>query len=775
MQPSSRIENLKTLKAANIDAAFATAFATMVSGAFLVGLTKYLGGGDYEIGLLTAVPALFGVLQIPGAAWGRSFRSFKMFIAPGGLVWRMMYIPLIGIAIVPWPNSLRIAVLLFCITLASAASQLIGATYNEWLGELVPPNSRGWYFSRRTLICTVAGMIVGPAGGFILDKFRDGGHEQFGYTTLFSLGVVFAIISIVFYYKMTDTPREVVVPFRLKQTWQMVVTPLQDKNFRVILLFTAVFMASQGFAGNLFAAYALESLHMPFTLLQMTTISNALGMIAALKIWGFLSDKYGNKPILVIGMLGVILTPGMWILCRPNELVLNSTILIVGHFFNGIIWSSVAVSQLNLYMATAKGDDRANYLATAQTVQALAGGLAPLLGAAMMSSLRHSLGDAMIAYKWVFATVMGIRVIAFFTLLPVREEGAVSVRATLRELVQISPRGVVALRAMRAGAHERTREDAIASVGEAGLGLATSEVAAALHDPSPRVRRSAAQALGKIGTTEAAGHLLQVLKDNPDLVEEEMIEALSDAPTPDAIPLLEKYLDHPRSVLRRAAARALGAVGNEAAIAPLARAASQPGDTDLRRASIQALRTMGAKNVGRTYADALFDPQGSVRTAAAEAISELELSEYAEDLRRSLEWFGDQDPTEVAYALGVVGEASDLPILLKIAQDAVSKTARRRVLLGAARILGVETEAYRLMTMDEIDRDNALISQIRPAAKRSPGLAEALERYSLGDEAGALKLLAQDWPDSALASLADQPVEDAFLLGALAVAKQAGH
>ena len=69
---------------ANFDVAFATAFGTLVGGAFLVGYVKRLGGSDLWIGWLAAVPSLLGILQIPGAIWGRGFTSYKRFILPGG-------------------------------------------------------------------------------------------------------------------------------------------------------------------------------------------------------------------------------------------------------------------------------------------------------------------------------------------------------------------------------------------------------------------------------------------------------------------------------------------------------------------------------------------------------------------------------------------------------------------------------------------------------------------------------------------------------------------
>lgn len=768
-QAPTRLDNLRTLQAANVDVAFSTAFGTLVSGTFLVGFIQLLGGSDFWIGLLTAVPAFIGILQIPGAVWGRRFSTFRGFIAPGGWIWRLLYLPLIVLPLIPWPGEIRLIILTVCIGLATAAVQIVSPIYNEWIADLVPANSRGWYFSRRTLISTLVGMVIGFTGAVLLDQFRAQGQDAAGFAVIFAIGCACGIVSMIYFLRMKDSVRPEPIRAKLKDTVRMIAQPVRDRNFRNILIFTAIFMASQGFAGSLFAAYAREVLNMSFTILQLTAVAHAVGTIAFVKMWGYLADKYGNKPILALLMVGVIVTPAIWLVSQPDRPLYNAVILIAGHLFNGLVWSGVTVTQLNLYMATARPEDRANYLGAALAVQALAGGISPLVGSGMMAVLRDSL-PVMLAYKYVFGTVMAIRVVATLTLIPVIEPGATSLRAAFSQLRRVSPSGVKALRAMSTSRDEYGREEAVRSLGNAQLMMATDELVAALRDPSPRVRRQAAESLGKIGSEDAARALIRHIVDNPELAEEEAIAALGDAPHAEAVPILVQFLQNPRASLRRAAAKALGRVGDPAALGPLSKATAEPGDTDLRRAAIQALRIMEAREVASVFADALLDPHPSVRTAAAEAVGELELRGLAPTIRQSIEWFPDDALSEMAYALGCVGDVQDLPLILQTAEAAVTDTTRRRCLLGAARLLSVESEFYQLMTLEEIARDNALLSRLRPGMRRNPVIAKALDRYSSGDEAGALRLMAEAKPLPMLAVFADHPVEDAFMVAALAYA-----
>lgn len=766
MATSSRLETLDTLRVANLDVAFATAFVTLFSGSLMVGFVKFLEGNDFALGLLGALPAFMGLMQIPGATLGRGMASFKKYVARGGLAWRLLFFPLIFLPIIPIGNSTKLIILMVCLTLAAFFQNFVNPIYNEWIGKIVPERARGWYFSQRTLIATITGMIVGLIGARLLDVFKSTPQEGLGFTIIFGLGWVFAMLSMFYYYRMSDTTREEVVKPSLSEVVEVVREPLRDPNFRQIMLFVIVFTASQGFANNLFAAFAFESLKLPYFLLQLTSVAATVGTIATVRIWGFLADRYGNKPLLLLLAGGVTLTPFMWVICYPGEqfLVQNTIILFVGHIFTGVFWSGVGVVQMNLYLSTSTPKNRANYLASALTIAALSLAISPLLGSGMLNALREPWGTEA-AYKAVFYTVAVIRIIAVFLLRPVQEHGAKGFSDTVRELSEVRPKSFAALRNVRKGSDEQTRLGAIRSMGESKMSLGTNELHDALFDTSPRIRREATYALGRLRTLAAAEALLDYVNSHPEHIDEEAIEALGDCGHVAALPFLTQSLQHPSSILRRAAAKALGRIGDSRAIESLRQAATQPGDPDIRRAALQALRNLEATDP-TLYADALFESHPSVRIAAAEAISELNITELAENLRNSLEWFPDEAASEVAYALGTVGEESDLHSILQAAMLSVSSTKQRRCLLGAAKLFDLDRELYRLYALEEVNRDSELLRHYRTLSRRNSVFAKALEHYSSGEEAQALAVLKE--ADSArFSTWAEFAVPESFLVAAL--------
>lgn len=763
----NRLDNLRNLQVANWDVAFATAFATLVTGNFLIGYIKHFGGGDYWIGLVTAIPSFIGLVQVPGAIWGRSFPFYKRFIAPGGWIWRLLYIPLVVLPFLPLSPLVALWVLLGCIAVAAAAIQTVNPIYNDWLAELVPSTSRGWYFSRRTLVATAVGMVAGMSGGLALDGFKDAGRADVGFSVVFGAGVVCAIVSMVFFLRMRESVRQDPVQMRLRDSLSSMAKPWQDKNFRLLLIFSGLFMASQTYAGGFFSAFAIEELNISFTLLQLIAVMHALGTIWFVKTWGFLADKYGNKPILVLTTIGTVITPGVWLLCHPGAYWQNAVILLVFHIYNGIVWSGVTVTQLNLYMSTAEPSERSSYLGTALTTTAVIGGVAPILGSVTMDAFREPLGD-ILAFKTLFVIVMVMRVVSVVLLAGVREEGAVSIRHTIKQMRQVSFSGMRALSALNKSSDADRRLRAISVVGRKKFSMATAELRKALTDPSPKIRREAALALARLGGDEAADALLAHVIEHPELLDDDVVEALGRLPTERTEEVLIGLLRDPRSILRRSAAKTLGRIESQAAVPHLIHAAREQEDVEMRRAALQALRHLEAREAEPAIIEALMDPHPSVRVAAAEAVSELGIKRAVDQVRSSLAVNRDEAMDELAYALGCVGSSHDVPLILLAAKDCKTTTSRRRCLLGVARLLGIEPAAYRLFISEGFERDTLMLEALRSTRGAAPYLRESLDKFSSGDEEGALLLLASQTLLPEVRAISQCPVEESFLVAWLA-------
>jgi HEAT repeat protein len=179
------------------------------------------------------------------------------------------------------------------------------------------------------------------------------------------------------------------------------------------------------------------------------------------------------------------------------------------------------------------------------------------------------------------------------------------------------------------------------------------------------VRRAAAQALGRLGDARAVEPLIQALVDVDEKVREAAAQALGRLGEISLEPLIQALVDVDADV-RRAAAQALGQLGDARAVEPLIQALEDM-DADVRRAAAQALGRLGDARAVEPLIQALKDGTWRIRRAAAQALGRLGDARAVKPLIQALE---DEDVREAAaQALGQLGDARAVEPLIQALVD----------------------------------------------------------------------------------------------------------
>ena len=167
--------------------------------------------------------------------------------------------------------------------------------------------------------------------------------------------------------------------------------------------------------------------------------------------------------------------------------------------------------------------------------------------------------------------------------------------------------------------------DAVRAVAaEALVKIGTPAVPAliqALRDRSENVRFAAAEALGKLGDPQAVPALIQALGDSDWYVRRAAAEALVKIGTP-AVPALIRALGDSDSDVRAVAAWALVKIGTPA-VPALIKALGDWWSENVRRAAAEALGDLGDPQAVPPLIQALGDDWDAVRFAAAWALGKL--------------------------------------------------------------------------------------------------------------------------------------------------------
>lgn len=199
---------------------------------------------------------------------------------------------------------------------------------------------------------------------------------------------------------------------------------------------------------------------------------------------------------------------------------------------------------------------------------------------------------------------------------------------------------------------------------------------AVLKDSNPELRRTAAQALGKIARKEAVPALREALRDPDAGVRRQAAWALGmigeDAVGPERSPLAALLFDADPAV-RETAATALGLTGDtQAGIELLLEQLEEPGTpADSKRLAAASLGGMEARSAVAGLTRLLADPDARVRRWAVAALGEIADEQAVKPLGALLA--KDPDPgvrLEAAFRLGKFGGAAARPALTAALKDA---------------------------------------------------------------------------------------------------------
>lgn len=166
----------------------------VLNGSTIIFLAVYasrLGASTFQIGLLTAAPALTNLfLALPAGGMART-RSVYRITPVAALTSRLFYSLLIPLPLLLGAQAQvwMIVAIVFVMSIPGAVAGVIG---NAFLAETVPAEWRGQVVGLRNALLAVASMVTSFAVGYILDVLP----FETGYMVVFAIGFLGAMLSV---------------------------------------------------------------------------------------------------------------------------------------------------------------------------------------------------------------------------------------------------------------------------------------------------------------------------------------------------------------------------------------------------------------------------------------------------------------------------------------------------------------------------------------------------------------------------------------------------
>jgi MFS family permease len=205
------------------------------------------------------------------------------------------------------------------------------------------------------------------------------------FTVIFAIAAVFGIADVNLFWAVREPP----MPVHEGPPWQMrhvLLEPLRNRPFRGYLAYAFSESFTFGIAGAFFMLMALEFLKIDN--LRSALYVSVIPMIftaVALPLWGGVCERFGAKPLAMVGMVASIIYPLAYLLATP------------GHYFwylaaagviGGSFGAAIQTADMSMMYSLTPRESRSAYIACLMIASSLGWAIAPALSGAAAQVLK---------------------------------------------------------------------------------------------------------------------------------------------------------------------------------------------------------------------------------------------------------------------------------------------------------------------------------------------------------------------------------------------------
>ncbi|NVM43385.1 MAG: MFS transporter [Candidatus Lokiarchaeota archaeon] len=231
-----------------------------------------------------------------------------------------------------------------------------GPSWFSLMGDIVPEDYRGRYFSKRSFFITGLSITLSVLASILLEQFRILDGVLFGYLIIFLVAFLSRGIS------WSYLARHYYPPFKIEKhsylSFKNFVKKIPNSNFGLFTLYMTFITFSVNIGVPYMAYYMLEELSFNYIEYVAVNLSTPLISLAFFPLLGHLSDKYGNT--LVLRICGFLLPslPILWIFFNtPLQLIL------IPQLISAFAWTGMNLSASNFIYDNIPKQQRGFYIA----------------------------------------------------------------------------------------------------------------------------------------------------------------------------------------------------------------------------------------------------------------------------------------------------------------------------------------------------------------------------------------------------------------------------
>ena len=341
----------------------------------MVGLANRLNAGDLAFGLMSGIPWVAALLQIPFSMLVNRTHKRKKYMLTLGMFSRFLWM-LFGLVPLLFPSgALPLGTVIFLLALSSCCGAVINVCWLPWFSDLAPLRLRARWFSYRDMLVAGFNLVFSLIVAWMLDTLP----EVNRYVAVFALGGFLGMLDMLCFgfckEQYSDAPRRLRVGAVLRAM----------RTNRPFCALAAMWTA-WNFASNLCAPYlgrySINDMGLSF--LQMTVFGSAAAAVATILVmsrWGRAMDRLGAKGVMLVSTVATSFTDVFYLFSAPGSV----WPVLMRNFIGAACWSGCNLAANSMQLSVSPDEAKPSYIAVFACITSLAGvALGTLCGGSLL-------------------------------------------------------------------------------------------------------------------------------------------------------------------------------------------------------------------------------------------------------------------------------------------------------------------------------------------------------------------------------------------------------